>query len=275
MRPFLSKLHWLGLIAFVASGFWAASIFGQPPGGPKGPKGPPINAEFMTVRGTVKEFTTAPKGEVDGVILADGKWVHWPPHLEARFTAIIAKGDRVKAAGYWETGPKGDTKLEVSILTNLANDKFAENPDRPAPAQFLTGDKPASRIGEAQTARGTVKAFTNAPKGEVDGLMLSDGTWVHWPPHLQDRFTAVVSKGDRVKAIGFMETGPRGDTKLEVSTLTNLDTNKSLDNPDRAIPSGARVVPAKSGDLEDRVQALEEKIDRLLTDIERLQRNKK
>jgi hypothetical protein len=85
-------------------------------------------------------------------------------------------------------------------------------------------------VGEERTVRGTVREFTNAPRGEVDGFVLDDGTVVHWPPHLQDRFTAIVAKGDRVKATGWMETPPAGDTHLEVQTLTNLRTGASRDN---------------------------------------------
>jgi hypothetical protein len=140
MRQWFPGRLILGLGVLLVGGLWAAHLGAQPPGpargkGPKGPPGPPPDAEFKAVRGTVKEFTTAPKGEVDGLILRDGTWVHWPPHLEDRFKDIVAKGDRVRATGYWETGPEGDTKLEVSTLTNLDSGKASENPDRPPPAR--------------------------------------------------------------------------------------------------------------------------------------------
>jgi hypothetical protein len=89
-----------------------------PPVVPKG-KGGPIPGEYRTVQGIVKEFTRAPRGEVDGVLLSDGTMAHWPSHLQERFTEIVTKGDRVQVVGQMETGPRGDTKLEVSTLTNL------------------------------------------------------------------------------------------------------------------------------------------------------------
>ena len=138
MRQLFARPVLLGL-GVLAFGLWAATLEAQPPGpgkgrGPRGRVGPPPDAEFMTVRGAVKEFTTAPRGEVDGLMLGDGTWVHWPPHLEGRFKDIAARGDRVRATGYWETGPRGDTKLEVSTLTNLDTNRTGENPDRPEPA---------------------------------------------------------------------------------------------------------------------------------------------
>jgi hypothetical protein len=267
----------LGLAALLVGGLCTVSLEAQPPGkgkGPKGRSGPPPDAEFMTMRGTVKEFTTAPKGEVDGLVLTDGKWVHWPPHLESRFKDIAAKGDRVRASGYWETGPAGDTKLEVSSLTNLDTDKSAENPDRPPPADARRSDAAAPRAGEALTVRGTVKEVTTAPKGEVDGVILTDGKWVHWPPHLEARFRDIAAKGDRIRATGYWETGPKGDTKLEVSTLTNLASNKTGENPDRPMSGPARLFPGKAGGVEERLDALEDQLDQLRREIQRLRREK-
>ena len=106
----------------------------------------------------------------------------------------------------------------------------------------------------------------------MDGLILSSGKWVHWPPHLADRFTAIVAKGDRIKADGYWETGPKGDTKLEVSTLTNLGSNRTSENPDRPPPASARLTAGGAGDVEERLQALEDKVDRLTAEVERLRR---
>jgi hypothetical protein len=108
-----------------------------------------------TVRGIVQRFTTAPKGEVDGLILEDGTWVHWPPHLENRFKGVAGKGERIRATGRYETGPAGDTKFEVISLSN-----------RSAKAAPSTDDG-HGRFGNADSGRvrGTVQRFTSAPKG--------------------------------------------------------------------------------------------------------------
>jgi hypothetical protein len=128
--------------------------------------------------------------------------------------------------------------------------------------------------GEFRTVQGTVKEFTSVPKGETDGLILNNGSWVHWPPHLADRFKAVVEKGDRIKASGYMETGPKNDdSKLDVSVLTNVRTGKTVQNPDRPAPEGA-AAPADNADVERRLQALEDKMDELLSEMRRL-KNKK
>ena len=131
---------------------------------------------------------------------------------------------------------------------------------------------PAATTADFRTVRGTVREYTKAPMGEVDGVVLADGTWVHWPPHLQDRFTVIAARGDRVRAAGYWETGPAGDIKLEVSALTNLGTNRVAENPDRPAPAAGRAAPGRSGDVEERLQALEDKVDRLTAEVERLRR---
>jgi hypothetical protein len=220
-----------------------------------GVKGQPPDAEATrTVQGTVRSTTTAPMGEIDGVVLDDGTVIHWPPHLGDRMSGIAVRGDQVRATGWMETGPEGDTHLEVRSITNLRNNASLEN-DAPAPppppgpgrrrgpvAPPPPGPRPAGRVsaGASRSLQGTVQRITTAPMGEVDGAILEDGTVIHWPPHLADRFSAVVARGERVKVNGWMETGPAGDNHFEVQSATNLRTNATV-----GTDTGARLPPVR------------------------------
>ena len=129
--------------------------------------------------------------------------------------------------------------------------------------------------GEVRTVRGTVERLTTAPRGEVDGAVLDDGRWVHWPPHLGDRFSGLVRKGDRIRATGRTETGPKGDTKFEVESLTNLDSGRSVDLGDGPVMPRAkgkgrgRPGPAAQ---EERMRQLEDQVEQLRREIARLRR---
>lgn len=250
---------------------------------------PPSARDISTVRGKVERFTTAPLGETDGAMLDDGTWLHWPPHLQNQFTAILSKGDRIQATGRTETGPAGDTHFEVQYVTNLRTKAKAENPDfgngPPPPSPGLRGraaplPPPAASggDGDASTVRGKVDRFTTAPRGEVDGAVLEDGTWLHWPPHMQDRFTAILKEGDRVRAIGRTETGPAGDTHFEVQSVTNLHTSAKAKNQDYANgppppPPGRGVAPS-CADREQRLRDLENQVEQLRREIQRLRAEK-
>jgi hypothetical protein len=133
--------------------------------------------------------------------------------------------------------------------------------------------------GDTSTVRGEVERFTTAPMGETDGAMLDNGTWLHWPPHMQDRFANILSKGDQVRATGRTETGPAGDTHFEVQSVTNLRTNAMAENPVFASgpvppPPGRGAAAGRPADREQRLRDLEEQVDRLLQEIQRLRREK-
>jgi hypothetical protein len=259
----------------------------------------PARGDTRTVQGTVRSTTTAPLGEIDGAVLDDGTVIHWPPHLGDRMSGLAVRGDQVRATGYLETGPEGDTHLEVRTITNLRTSASFEN-DAPAPPPPARGPgrrrgpvpppppgpRQVGRVGTdaAGTLQGTVQRLTTAPMGEVDGAVLDDGTVIHWPPHLADRFSAVVMRGDRVKVTGTTETGPAGDTHFEVQSATNLRTDSTIGGDDgrplrplrfeAAADSSSNfdAPPAHAGNVERRLKALEEQIAQLREEIRRLRR---
>ena len=51
--------------------------------------------------------------------------------------------------------------------------------------------------------RGTVERFTLTPIGELDGVILADGTEVHLPPHLTAQLASAVRLGDTVTVQGY------------------------------------------------------------------------
>lgn len=239
----------------------------------KGPKA----EEAKTVRGTVERMTTAPKGEVDGAVLDDGTVLHWPPHLHDRFTEVVKAGARVTAEGALRTGREGDVRLEIRSLTNTDTDATVRNDDRGPRGKRPKGPPPPPRrSGPSETIRGTVERMTTAPRGEVDGAVLDDGTVLHWPPHLEDRFSKVVKKGDRVEASGFQETTPKGDERFEIASVTNLDTNAAADNDDARGRAAARPPRDRErGDDRDReIREIKKELERLLHRIERLERER-
>ena len=50
--------------------------------------------------------------------------------------------------------------------------------------------------------KGTVSRYTLTPRGDVDGLILSDGTEVHFPPHLSTQLVYAVKPGDAATVRG-------------------------------------------------------------------------
>jgi hypothetical protein len=227
--------------AYLAAGslcllfFGPARLSAQPPTGgavigEKLPEKPGATAKSKVIRGVVKSFTTDPKtADINGMILEDGTRVRWWPHLAKRFTALVSKGDPVEVVGRTETIDKV-TALHALRITNLRNKAKGINDDTPPPPER----------GVPKTVRGTVKRFTTLTNGEVNGMVLSDGSVVVWPAGQGKRFTGILARGDRAEATGRL-TKARGETVLEVTTVTNLSSKatREVDLPPAAPPAAA------------------------------------
>jgi hypothetical protein len=70
----------------------------------------------------------------------------------------------------------------------------------PAPPAVATPPAPASgfpyAIQQLPQFKGTVARHTLTPPGDVDGLLLGDGTEVHFPPHASTQLVYAIKPGD-------------------------------------------------------------------------------
>jgi len=74
---------------------------------------------------------------------------------------------------------------------------------------------------------GTVERFLLNPHGDADGLLLTDGTEVHFPPHLSKQVLTVFKPGDEVKVRGIH---PRGvDHLLAAVSLESANGTRIID----------------------------------------------
>ncbi|WP_322033860.1 hypothetical protein [Paraburkholderia sp. J76] len=105
----------------------------QPPAGP-----PPLPPELraaalsrLSVQGQVAHVTTAPRGEPDGVILADGTVIKLTPPIAQQFPALLQTGANVSAQGYGTRNQYG-TALQATAFGSPGN--LTQLYDRQPPA---------------------------------------------------------------------------------------------------------------------------------------------
>jgi hypothetical protein len=93
-----------------------------------------------------------------------------------------------------------------------------------ATAHAQTAGSPwdASQLPET---RGIVKQYTLTPRGDVDGLILNDGTEVTLPPHLTSQIVFAVRPGDAVTIRGLKA---RALPLVEAASVTNFATGASV-----------------------------------------------
>jgi hypothetical protein len=80
----------------------------------------------------------------------------------------------------------------------------------------------ASQLPET---RGIVKQYTLTPRGDVDGLILNDGTEVTLPPHLTSQLVFAVRPGDAVTIRGLKA---RALPLIDAASVTNFATGASV-----------------------------------------------
>lgn len=175
----------------------AAPPFPPPP--PVPPNTPPPAAaplydfqQLPPTRGTVSRYTLTPRGDVDGLILADGTEVHVPPHLSTQLVYAVRPGDAVTVRGL--------KALNAPLIAAIAitNDATGNTVVDSGPAG---GPGPGPRAAtQAMTLQGRVQMSLHGPRGELNGAMLEDGTILRLPPPEAERLQApgqpVVIQGD-------------------------------------------------------------------------------
>jgi len=73
---------------------------------------------------------------------------------------------------------------------------------------------------------GTVDRFLLNPHGDADGLLLTDGMEVHFPPHMSKQVVAALKSGDKVKIRGIR---PRGAEMVAAVSLEAIDGKQIID----------------------------------------------
>lgn len=154
-------------------------------------------AQLPAIKGTVAQYSLTPRGDVDGLILADGTEVHFPPFASTRLVFAVKPGDAVTIHGL---KAKALPMVMAMSITNDASGATVE----------AAGRGPMHRPGTAIEASGTVKELLHTPRGEMNGALLSDGTIVRLPPREAHRMKDALAVGKTVFVRGDGYTGGLG-----------------------------------------------------------------
>lgn len=89
--------------------------------------------------------------------------------------------------------------------------------------------------GQLPATRGTVAEYSLTPRGDVDGLILTDGTEVHLPPHLGTALVYTVRPGDAVTIHGLRA---RAVPMVQAMSVSNDATGASVTDTGLGGPRG-------------------------------------
>jgi hypothetical protein len=189
-----------------------------PPQAPPPPPPPPpqvANQSGMGIQGTVARLLPTPRGEVDGLLLEDGRLVRFPPHMSAALLGVVGQGDTVVIEGM--SGLAGN-EIRAWRISNRATGRSVTE----APPTF----PPEARAWSGRDMRvsGIVRRTLTGGRGEANGVILEDGTVVRFPPHVGEAFANLLVPGARLIAQGYGSSGPAG-TAVEAVALGSSETS--------------------------------------------------
>ena len=209
----------VGMAWFATGPLWTQAEDPPREAGAKAPEERPTE----THTGRVEKLLHNDRNDLDGLQLEGGQTVHFPPHEGAAVARIVKVGDTVKVTGHKVTRPRGEVVFEVVRLEQGTQSLTIERPRPPR------GPHHRHERGEPMQAKGTVKEFHKNREGDVDGVILSDGTEVKLPPHQGAELQALLRVGDEVKVEGHRHETPRGDKHLHADRLTAVASGKTLE----------------------------------------------
>ncbi|MBX3224470.1 MAG: hypothetical protein KF795_28405 [Labilithrix sp.] len=193
------------------------------------------------VSGRVASYTTAPRGELDGVVLDDGTSIHFPPHAGSAVLPLVQRGQIVRVVGVDTYGPEGK-RIEALTITGGGGrtvDVVAISPP-PSPAPSSGAAAPPARAtpplppppsltsAEVATTEGRIDGYTTTPSGDMDGLLLSNGLQIHFPAHTGSTLLPLVGRGTTVRVTGSETRGPNG-TVIEASKVISISNGRTVD----------------------------------------------
>ena len=209
----------------------AAALVGSvahaaPPGPARGelptppPPAAPALAGQAVAQGTVQRMLINPYGEVDGLRLADGTVVKFAPHMGDALTNAVKTGDTVRVIGR----PEARGTVRADAIVNAANGQTVY--DQPPPlgeGRPLPPHLRAQKL-QQQQVQGKVDTVLTGPRGEANGVILTDGSIVRFPP---ESLRQSVQPGAPFAASGLGTRNANG-TSLEA---VNLGTSLSALQP--------------------------------------------
>jgi len=167
-------------------------------------------------RGQIQQFTLTPRGDIDGFILNDGTEVKTPPHLSTEIAYAIRAGDTVTVHGLHAAA------LPLVQAVSISDDATGRT--------VLDSGPPSPGLIEVQ---GRVRMTLHGPQGDVNGVLLDDGTVLRLPPPEAARFATLLQPGQVLVAEGTVVANAIG----KVSEVWQLGASRDQLSPVEA-PAG-------------------------------------
>jgi hypothetical protein len=192
-------------------------------------------SQLPETKGTVRQYTLTPRGDVDGLILNDGTEIKVPPHLTGQIVFSIRPGDAVTIRGL---RAKAVALVDAASITNDTSGRTIVD----------NGPPGHNAVGAQTTISGRVILALHGKRGEMNGALLDNGVNVRLPPQEADRLQTLLQPGQTITVRGDVLSTALG-TVVDASAIGSSpdQLTEVLDTPPRGPRDRARPGPAPRG----------------------------
>ncbi len=181
--------------------------------------------QLPTIKGKVAQYSLTPRGDVDGFILDNGTEVHFPPHLSTQLVFTVKPGDAVTIHGL---KAQALPMVQGMSVTNDASGQTVTDNGPPAGGPGRHGPNAGGQLLQVQ---GPIKEQLHGPRGDLNGVLLQDGTIVRLPPPEAQRLAAKLAPGQQLYAQGYGMASPLGKVVAAQSIGPNQSQAVALQMP--------------------------------------------
>jgi hypothetical protein len=186
--------------------------------------------QLPAFHGTVLQYDLSSHGDVDGVILDSGMEVHTSPRRSSQIIAAVRPGDRVTIHGL---KARVLNLVRARSLTNDASsvtvvddgEESHEDGRGRSGHGRSSGHRRGSRTETLSDVQGNVKMQLHDGDGDLDGVLLTDGTIIHLSPQAAAATVARLAPGLTLFVRGEANTSDLGkvvNAKAIGSSATDL-----------------------------------------------------
>jgi len=154
-------------------------------------------AQLPEIKGKVAQYTLTPRGDVDGLILDDGTEVHVPPTVSTELVFAVRPGDAVTIHGL---KARAVPMIAAASVTN----------DATGTTVAVGAGRHMGWRAQPITDTSKVKEALHEPRGEMNGVLLDDGTVVRVPPREAEKLGATLGVGQPLYVKGMGVVSPLG-----------------------------------------------------------------
>ncbi len=171
------------------------------------------------LRGTVKAFNFAPKGEIDGLLLdVDGEavQVNIPPDRVGGVAELIGQDVEMKVGPEPKVAehPKGEHRVHKLVAFKGGHEKVPAGPVHKPHPPHHGGDESAELTGK-------VERLNYAKHGEANGVVLDGGEFIHLKPDGMKK--AGLKVGQQITVRGKGKPSQTGSWAVEAEVVNGLE----------------------------------------------------